>query len=569
MRILILTHGFNSLTQRLFVELRDQGHEVSIEFDINDAVTREAVELCRPDLILAPYLKRAIPEDVWRSQRCIVIHPGIRGDRGPSALDWALLEGEEQWGVTALEANAELDAGDIWAEVTFALRPARKSSVYRHEVTESAVEAVKRVLERVLDGGFRPEPLDYTNPRVRGRARPRMRQRERRIDWEQDESATVLRKLNASDGAPGVLDELAGRRVYLFDGHAETRLRGAPGTLIARRHGAICRATRDGAVWIGQLQQRIKGEPTMKLPATTLMGAAAWQLPEIALPVDAASDSETYREISYHERDGVGYVRFEFYNGAMGTEQCQRLLSAYRMALARAPRVLVLLGGRDFWSNGMHLHLIEQAQSPADESWRNINAIDDLAQAIVETRDKLTIAAMSGNAAAGGVFLALAADRVWARRGVVLNPHYKTMGNLYGSELWTYLLPKRVGAERAERVTESRLPLSASAARSLGLVDDSFADAVDPFLAEVHERATELARDPALDALLRDKQRAREHDEQQRPLQRYRHEELEKMRLNFYGFDPSYHVARYNFVHRIPLSRTPFRLALHRARRSG
>jgi len=36
------------------------------------------------------------------------------------------------------------------------------------------------------------------------------------------------------------------------------------------------------------------------------------------------------------------------------------------------------------------------------------------------------------------------------------------------------------------------------------------------------------------------------------------------MRLNFFGFDPSYHVARYNFVHRVPHSRTPLHLALHR-----
>ncbi len=47
------------------------------------------------------------------------------------------------------------------------------------------------------------------------------------------------------------------------------------------------------------------------------------------------------------------------------------------------------------------------------------------------------------------MFLALAADCVLARSGIVLNPHYRNMGNLYGSEYWTYLLPRRVGAEQA------------------------------------------------------------------------------------------------------------------------
>jgi putative two-component system hydrogenase maturation factor HypX/HoxX len=40
--------------------------------------------------------------------------------------------------------------------------------------------------------------------------------------------------------------------------------------------------------------------------------------------------------------------------------------------------------------------------------------------------------------------------------------------------------------------------------------------------------------------------------------------ELERMRLNFYGFDASYHVARQHFVHKLPHSRTPLHLARHR-----
>jgi putative two-component system hydrogenase maturation factor HypX/HoxX len=58
----------------------------------------------------------------------------------------------------------------------------------------------------------------------------------------------------------------------------------------------------------------------------------------------------------------------------------------------------------------------------------------------------------------------------------------------------------------------------------------------------------------------------RRRDEAQKPLQRYREEELERMRLNFYGFDSSYHVARYNFVCKVPKSRTPLTIAAHRRR---
>ncbi|MEJ2622086.1 MAG: hypothetical protein P8163_18080 [Candidatus Thiodiazotropha sp.] len=39
---------------------------------------------------------------------------------------------------------------------------------------------------------------------------------------------------------------------------------------------------------------------------------------------------------------------------------------------------------------------------------------------------------------------------------------------------------------------------------------------------------------------------------------------MEQMKGNFYGFDPSYHIARYNFVHKIAKSRTPLTIARHR-----
>ena len=149
MRILLLCHSFNSLSQRLYVELTERGHEVSVEFDINDTVTREAVTLFDPDLVLAPFLKRAIPEDVWQSRRCLIVHPGIVGDRGPSALDWAMLEGETEWGVTVLEAEAEMDAGPVWASVSFPMRKSTKSSIYRRELADAAVTAVFEALERI------------------------------------------------------------------------------------------------------------------------------------------------------------------------------------------------------------------------------------------------------------------------------------------------------------------------------------------------------------------------------------------------------------------------------------
>ena len=588
MKILFLTHSFNSLAQRLYIELARRGHEVSVEFDINDVVTVQAVGLYRPELIIAPFLKRAIPEKIWHNHVCLVVHPGIVGDRGPSALDWAIMRDCAEWGVTVLQASGEMDAGDIWAAETFPMRPVKKSSLYRNEVVEAAVRAVLKAAERFQSGNFRPQPLDYFRPEVLGRLHAPIRQADRAIDWQRDGTRTVLKKIHAADGFPGVLDTLYGEVYYLFDACAEDMLRGSePGAIIARRNGAICRATSDGAVWIGHLKHKrdgineqsglsttfplqgersavVDGQSGLKLPAALALEGRLADVPEIPLDPFATCAGETYRDIWFEQKNDVGYLHFAFYNGAMSSEQCERLREAYLAATQRAVRVIALMGGADFWSNGIHLNCIEAAASPADESWRNINAMNDLTRAIATTGSQLTIAALQGNAGAGGVFLSLAADHAYAREGVVFNPHYKGMGNLYGSEYWTYLLPRRVGEARAAELTQNRLPVGAVEAREMKLIDGCFGTGRTDFLARIAQLAEGLAASPDYSALLREKVARRERDEREKPLDAYRAEELQHMKLNFYGFDPSYHVARYNFVYKIPHAWTPLYLARHR-----
>ncbi|WP_193176679.1 hydrogenase maturation protein [Oricola nitratireducens] len=549
MKILFLCHSFNSLSQRLFTELAAQGHEVSVEFDINDAVALEAVDLFEPDIVVAPFLKRAIPRAIWESRICLVVHPGPVGDGGPSALDWALLNGEAEWGVTVLQADSALDAGPVWAERRFAMRDATKSSLYRHEVSEAAAEAVLEAIAKI-GAGRTPQTLDTL--RVTPVWRNGAKQTDRAIDWHNDDTDTVLRKIASADGMPGVKDVLFGENVYLFDTHRADGFAGDPGDVIARSGSAFARATRDGAVWIGHVR---KGrDKALKLPATTVFRAEAESLPEFP----------GYADIRYEEEGYAGFLHFGFYNGAMGTEACQRLLGAWQEALKRPTKAIVLMGGPDHWSNGLNLNLIEAAESPADESWANINAMDDLAEAIIRTTDRFVVSAVGGNAGAGGVFLARAADAVWLRRGAVLNPYYKDMGNLYGSEFWTYLLPRHAGAENAERIAAARLPMGAEEALSLGLADEIIHAGREGFGETVRDMALRLAESTDLDERLREKARRRAQDEAEKPLARYRDEELQRMRRNFYGFDPSYHVARYNFVHKVPKSRTPITIARHR-----
>ena len=168
MRILLIATSYNGLCQRAHIELEELGHSVSVSLPANEEEMRVGVLLFQPDLIICPFLKARVPEDIWKEHTCIIIHPGIVGDRGPSSLDWAITENRKTWGATAIQASNEMDAGDIWSSAHFEMRVASKASIYRREVTEAAMRVICDTVRQFRTTGFRPEPLDLFKRRRKG-----------------------------------------------------------------------------------------------------------------------------------------------------------------------------------------------------------------------------------------------------------------------------------------------------------------------------------------------------------------------------------------------------------------
>jgi putative two-component system protein, hydrogenase maturation factor HypX/HoxX len=150
---------------------------------------------------------------------------------------------------------------------------------------------------------------------------------------------------------------------------------------------------------------------------------------------------------------------------------------------------------------------------------------------------------------------------------VIFNPHYKTMG-LYGSEYWTYSLPKRVGPVKALELTETALPIGTKKAKAIGYIDEILPDDYSEYLAQVRQKAEALAEDLQYQQILEAKRQTRQRDEEAKPLAAYRAAELQKMKINFSGKcksgEVNYHQARYNFVHKVRPTDTSPCLAKHR-----
>jgi enoyl-CoA hydratase/carnithine racemase len=220
--------------------------------------------------------------------------------------------------------------------------------------------------------------------------------------------------------------------------------------------------------------------------------------------------------------------------------------------------------GGAYFSNGIALNVIEAASDPAQESWLNINRIDDVVFTLLHSFSAAsiaTIAAIRGNAAAGGVALATACDIVIAGTDIVLNPAYRGIG-LFGSEYHTLSYFGRCGETKAREILRAMTPLSAFDARAVGLVDHVLPGTGVVLDKHIRNHISVIVRSGKLGRV---KCWKTAMDISLSTLAAARAKELGEMSRDFWSARASrYHSRRFAFVRKVKTTHTPFRFARHR-----
>ena len=522
--------------------------------------------------------------------------------------------GRSHWGLTVLQAIEDFDAGPVWAFEQFPIdidQPGlTKSELYRGPVIRASVTAIRSAIARVqlsskgrkLSTAYSPNlradtkygQLSVTDqlPFQGGKThhRPLLKAAQRDFDLARHTANQVSRRIRCADSQPGVLSKVFGASLYIYGGHVEdnlpgrrpTALSGTNATLLGIRNEAVCIATYDGkGVWITHVRRPKGKDPALwpKVPATSCLVElgilTAFQIQHLYWPSTcdwSPSSWRTYQEVWVdfdidESNNKIAYLYFDFYNGAMSTDQCSYLVEAMNYIVQESTttspmRAVALMGG-SYFSNGIALNVIEAAVDPADESWHNINRINDIVHFVLyefPARGILTFAAVRGNAAAGGVALAAACDFVIAGSEVVLNPAYRAVG-LYGSEYHTISYSGRCGKAKATNILRSMTPLCPIEAQRIGLVDYVF-PGTGPILDDYIRTHIAMLVKPG--CLQRGFWKTNV-DLSSSSLARARTTELSEMSKDFWSArSVRYHGRRFDFVRKVKPQQTPLRFAKHR-----
>jgi methionyl-tRNA formyltransferase len=163
----------------------------------------------------------------------IQYHPSLLPRyRGPSAISWAIAQGETQTGLSIFRPTDGLDEGPIVLQKSCPIGPdATLGDVYFHHLFPLGVAALLEAADLVMSG----QQQEWTQDESRAGYEGWLRDDEARIHWAQhvDQTYNLIRACNP---APGAWTELDGRKLRILDSRKHpTRsfaaVRGKPGEI--------------------------------------------------------------------------------------------------------------------------------------------------------------------------------------------------------------------------------------------------------------------------------------------------------------------------------------------------
>lgn len=218
-----------------------------------DRAVVDRVRSLGPALIFSFYYRHMIPADILKLPRlgAFNMHGSLLPRyRGRAPVNWAIIEGETETGVTLHHMVRRADAGDIVDQQAVAIGPTDTARDVFGKVTEAAVAVLARNIEALKAGRAPRIPQDERLATTFGGRRPE----DGRIDWTQ--SATRIFNLvrALTEPYPGAFTTASGRMLFIWWAQVLARPNGLarPGAVVTIDPLVV--ATGDGGLRIERWQ---------------------------------------------------------------------------------------------------------------------------------------------------------------------------------------------------------------------------------------------------------------------------------------------------------------------------
>ena len=122
---------------------------------LRDGTALETIVQLAPDLIVVAAYGRILPQEILSYPRlgCINVHSSLLPKyRGAAPIHWAILNGEQETGVTIMHMALALDAGDIIAQRATPIDPDETVETLHDRLARLGAELLVETVEHLADG---------------------------------------------------------------------------------------------------------------------------------------------------------------------------------------------------------------------------------------------------------------------------------------------------------------------------------------------------------------------------------------------------------------------------------
>lgn len=139
------------------VKVCAQAHEIPVfqPTKLRDGTALETIRQLAPDLIVVAAYGRILPQEILDEPPlgCINVHSSLLPKyRGSAPIHWAILNGDQETGVTIMHMALALDAGDIIAQKTTPIDPDETVETLHDRLAQLGAELLVETVAKIASG---------------------------------------------------------------------------------------------------------------------------------------------------------------------------------------------------------------------------------------------------------------------------------------------------------------------------------------------------------------------------------------------------------------------------------
>ena len=220
------------------------------------------IEKAKPDMIVVAAFGQILPKSVLSLPKygCINVHASLLpAYRGAAPIQWAILDGQKETGVTIMYMNEGLDTGDILLQKAIPIADDETGGSLHDRLAELGAEALMEALPKILDGSLKPVPQgEMTTPYAK-----QLTKEIGKLDFTQP-AESLERYVRGLNPWPGTFTFLNGKllKIWKADVTELPQDAGEPGSITDINAETFTFVTADGGLRILELQP--EGKRRMK-----------------------------------------------------------------------------------------------------------------------------------------------------------------------------------------------------------------------------------------------------------------------------------------------------------------